>query len=180
MIITISGQPGSGKSTAATLLAQRLGYRHYSIGDLRRRMAAERGITLAALNTLGETTDFTDRKPDEYQRHLGEAEDNFVIDSRLGFYFIPHSVKVFLKADLAVRAQRVFQDDRNAEQFATLRGAATTLHEREASDTRRYRKYYHIDWTDEKNYDLVVDTTALPPEDIVEHVLAFLRKKRLL
>ena len=35
MIITISGLPGSGKSTIGKMLAKKLGYKFYSMGDLR-------------------------------------------------------------------------------------------------------------------------------------------------
>ncbi len=112
MIITISGQAGSGKSTVARMLAKKLGFKHYSMGDLRRKMALKKGITLAELNKLGEKEDFTDKDVDEHQKRLGEKEDNFVIDGRTSFHFIPHSVKVYLKAGIKERAKRVFQDER--------------------------------------------------------------------
>ena len=44
MKITLSGMVGSGKSTNAKLFAKELGYKHYSVGDLMREMAKERGI----------------------------------------------------------------------------------------------------------------------------------------
>ncbi len=96
LIISISGKAGSGKSTVSRLLAKNLGFRHYSMGDLRRKMAAGRGMTLAELNSLGEKEGFTDREVDEYQKKLGIKETNFVIDGRTSFHFIPHSVKYTL------------------------------------------------------------------------------------
>ena len=112
MIITISGMPGSGKSTIAKILAQKLGYKHYSIGDLRGKMALDRHLTIDELNELGKREGWTDREPDEYQKKLGHEEDNFVIDSRLGFYFIPHSFKLFLTVDPEVAAERIFPNQR--------------------------------------------------------------------
>ena len=117
MIVTISGQAGSGKSTVAKLLARALHYRHYSIGDMRRRMATERGLTLAQLNALGEAEAFTDQDVDEFQRKLGEEEDELVIDGRTSWYFIPHSTKVYLDARLGERAKRVFSEERESERF---------------------------------------------------------------
>ncbi|MBU0540313.1 AAA family ATPase, partial [Patescibacteria group bacterium] len=67
MIITISGVPGSGKTTVAKILAERLGMKFYSMGDLRGKMATERGLTIDELNKLGETEAFTDNDVDTYQ-----------------------------------------------------------------------------------------------------------------
>ncbi|NIO22939.1 MAG: AAA family ATPase, partial [Candidatus Aenigmarchaeota archaeon] len=72
MIITIAGQAGSGKSSVAEFLAKRLGFKRYSMGDLRRKAAYERGMTLAEFNKLGEKDDFTDRFVDELQEKLGK------------------------------------------------------------------------------------------------------------
>ena len=44
MIITISGKAGSGKSTVGRIVAQELNYEHYSMGDLQRLYAKEKGI----------------------------------------------------------------------------------------------------------------------------------------
>ncbi|MCX6741353.1 MAG: AAA family ATPase, partial [Candidatus Parcubacteria bacterium] len=46
MIITLSGKPGSGKTTVAKILAEKLGYKFYSTGDLRGQMAMKRGLTI--------------------------------------------------------------------------------------------------------------------------------------
>ena len=64
MIITISGKPGSGKSTVAKIIAAKLGLNKYSIGDLRGKMALDRGITIDELNEVGEKEDFTDKEAD--------------------------------------------------------------------------------------------------------------------
>ncbi len=95
MIIVISGSPGSGKSTVGKILAKDLGYKFYSMGDLRGQMAMERGLTIDQLNEIGKTEDWTDRAADEYQKKLGETEDNFVIDSWAGFHFLPQAFKIF-------------------------------------------------------------------------------------
>ena len=52
MRITISGKAGSGKSTVAKLLSEKLNLRHYSIGDLMRAIADEKGLNLLELNKI--------------------------------------------------------------------------------------------------------------------------------
>ncbi len=170
-VITLTGTPGSGKSTLAKLLAERLGYTHYSIGDVRRDYATKRGITLAELNRLGEGEEDTDTQFDEYQRRLGETEDDFVIDCRLGFHFIPRSVKLFVDADEQVRAQRLMQRDSVGEQAAHVDEAMRLNKERLESDRRRYVRLYGVDPFSMTNYDLVLDTTNKRPEPLVEEVL---------
>ncbi len=74
MIITISGIAGSGKSTVAKLLAKRLGYRHYSIGDFMREMAKERKVSLLELSKEAEKGHSIDKELDEKQRELGKKK----------------------------------------------------------------------------------------------------------
>lgn len=175
MIIAIAGQAGSGKSSVATALAKRLGYKHYSIGDLRRHAAEKRGMTLAEYNKLGETDPSTDKEADAFAEKLGKEEDNFVIDGRMIFHFIPHSVKVFLHADLNERAKRVYQDERKAEHFHNLDDVKQALEEREKSDRTRYKKYYTLDSFNKEHHDLVIDTSDLNVDEVVSRIMDFLK-----
>lgn len=179
MIISISGQAGSGKSTISKLLAKRLGYKHYSGGDMRRKIARERGLTLAELNKLGETDETTDKEADNSIKKLGETEDNFVIDGRLAFHFIPHSFKILLKADLDTRAKRVYKDKRISEKFEDMEAAKKMLTVRDKSDLYRYEKYYGLNHLEDQNYDLVIETIN-NPDKTVEKIISVLKEKGLL
>ncbi len=171
MIITISGMPGSGKSTVGKILAKQLGYRFYSMGDLRGKMALERGMKLDELNKLGESEEWTDREVDEYQKKLGQTEDNFVIDGRLSWYCIPQSFKVFLTVKIEEGARRIFKKQRPDEQHAaTVEDMVAQIRSRVASDNTRYRKWYGVQFDDPKNYNLTLDTTALPPKQVVARI----------
>ena len=180
MIITISGLPGSGKTTVGKLLAEKLGFKFYSIGDLRGKMAMEQGLTIDELNELGMKEDWTDKEVDEYQKKLGMKEDNFVIESRLGFYFIPHSFKVFLKVNLKTGAERIFRDPRPDEKKkGSVEEEIEGIKKRMESDKSRYKKYYGItDFTDERHFDLVIDTTNLTPEEVVERIIEEIQKRK--
>lgn len=171
MIVTITGFSGSGNSSIAKMLAEKLRYKHYSAGDMRRKMANDREMTLAELNKLGETESWTDIEADKLIENLGKEEDNFVMDAKIGYHFIPHSFKIYLKADLLTRAKRVFQDKRKEEMFKTLEEVEEAFKKKLKSDKKRYKKYYNIETYTGKGFDFVLDTTNLSKEEICEIIL---------
>jgi len=182
MIITVAGNPGSGKSTVAKLLAQKLGLRHFSVGDLMREMAKERNLSLADLGKIAEGDRSIDVALDERQIQLGRTEDDFVIDGRLSFHFIPQSLKVFLDAELKTRAERIWKDVkvknlRKEEQVETIREIVDQIQRREKSEKIRYEKYYHLNPYDLKHYDLVIDTTSISAEEAADKVVEFVQKR---
>lgn len=179
MIIAICGEAGSGKNSVGRELAQRLGYKFYSMGDLRREMARKRGLSLAEFNKLGEEQDFTDKEVDRFQEELGRKEDNFVIIGRTSAHLIPHAFKVFLDADIEERTRRVFQDSKNRkeERYSSLEEAREAIVERRRSDEVRYRKYYGINPFDKKGYDLAIDNTKIGISEVVDLIMAELRKR---
>ena len=178
MIITISGKPGSGKSTVGRMIAERIGFRFYSVGDIRGRIAVKRGITLEELNRIAAEDDTLDREQDMHIEELGREEDNFVIDGRMAFHFIPHSLKVFLDVDIEVSAERVFSDIRDDEErCSSVDEMAERLKSRQSSDQKRYLRYYGLDYLDTGNYDIVIDTSGKAVEDIVDMIIDNIRRK---
>ena len=175
MIITISGTVGSGKSSVGILIAKKLGFKYYCIGDLRREMAKKRGISLAELNKLGEKDPSTDTEPDKFAEEKGKTEDNFVMVGRTSFHFIPKSVKIFLYVDTKTGAERVLNHSRNDEKYKNLNEAIEKIRMRLESDDARYRKYYNLDVFDKKNYDYIIDTTNLTIKKVVDGIIEKIR-----
>lgn len=179
MIIAFSGAPGSGKSTIAQRLADKLGWPRYYMGGLRREAAGKRGLTLAEYNKLGETDIQTDQEVDLYQKELGTKEDNFVIEGRTSWYFIPQALKIYLDVDPEIGAKRIFtnlsQKNQRNEGLAlnSWQDVLASNQERIASDNRRYGQYYEIDVYDHKNYDFYLDTTNLGPDEVFLAILKF-------
>lgn len=176
MRITISGKPGSGKSTIAKAIAKKLSYRHYSVGDFMRQIAEEKGMTVLELSKLAEKSTDIDKQLDEKQIRLNK-EDNFVIDSRLGFHFIPGSIKIFLDIGDEEAAKRIFRQNRKEEkENKTLKETLDNIKKRGKSEILRYKKYYKLDCYDKKHYDFIIDTTKMNAGEVVEAVMGFLRK----
>lgn len=177
MIISLAGLPGAGKSTVKKLLAEKLGLKSYGMGDLRGKMALERGMTIDEFNALGMTESFTDKDVDGFQEQLGKTEDDFIADGWVSWHFIPHSFKVFLSIDPRIGAERIFnarknEKDRDDEPlYHSVEETQEILTGRVTQNRARYEKWYQIDYMNMGNYDLVVDTTHLTPEQVVEQIL---------
>lgn len=170
MIITISGIAGSGKSTVAKLLAKKLSLKHYSTGDFMREIAEKKGISLLELSRLAEKDQSTDIELDKRQKSLGKTQDNFVIDARLGFHFIPNSIKVFLEVDLNEAAKRIFNEKRQHEQYKDIQESIEKIKTRLKSEEKRYKEYYNLNYQDKKHYDIIIDTTKITPDEVVNAI----------
>ena len=138
MRITISGKAGSGKSTVAKLLSEKLKLRHYSIGDLMRAMASEKGMSLIELNKIAEKDKSIDLELDSKLKEMGKAKDNFVVDGRLTAFFIPNAdARVFLETDDKIRAERILKDKREHEKSRDINEMIEKINKREESERKR-------------------------------------------
>ena len=176
MKITIGGLGGTGKSTIAKKLAKQLGYKHYSSGDMQRALAKERGLTITEWGSKEKEDAKYDNMVDEKTRQLGLTEDNFVIDGWLAAHFVPQAIKIFLKGDLKTRAKRI-TIPREAESFNDLGTAIKTTRLREMVNRKRWLEFYNYDYTDENNYDLVIDTSNLNAGQVFDKVCKYVKKK---
>lgn len=178
-IITIAGKLGSGKSSTAKLVAKELSYKHYSTGDFMRSIANDRNISLAELGKIAETDDSIDKILDDHNLEIGKME-NVVLDSRLGFYFIPESFKVFLELDPEIAAERISEDKKvNPNRHTEATGAFDTkesiiekINTRLQSERKRYKELYGIeDQTAHDNFDLIIDTSKIPLEKVSQKII---------
>lgn len=174
-IITIGGRPGSGKSTSAKIIANQLGYTHFSSGDLFRAVSREHGQDLLQSNLAAEKEDGVsqiDQLVDQRLRDIGAQDDQFVIDSRMAWHWMPYSFRVFLDLDIEIAAERILggmtPERLEAEHIANDPASyAVSLRERLESEARRYQKMYQVNPYDLSNYDLIVDTKVHDVDAVV-------------
>ena len=154
MIITLSGQPGSGKTSVAKELAEKYGFVVISAGEQFRKLAAERGMTLEEFGSLAENDPSIDLAIDQRQKELSRQFPNVLVEGRLAGRTIEADMRIWLKTPLRIRAERIS----NRENIPVHRAYDET-HAREICELSRYKKYYDIDLTDLSCYDLVIDTS---------------------
>lgn len=183
MIITITGYPGSGKSTLGKGIAKELGLKHYSAGDFLRQISKERGMSLMQIQHEMKKDRKTDDELDKRTAELAKKEDDFVIDGRMAWHFVPKSIKVFVKVDLKKAAERVYKDtcrgtkERQGETCnVSVEETEANMRKRMQMNRQRYKKLYNQDFLDEKNYDIVVDTTTASSEETRAKALEEIRK----
>lgn len=171
-IITISGKPGSGKSSTADKVAELLSYTRHSSGDIVRHIISEQGMTLAEYNTQAKTNHNLDAEVDEMLRNLREKDD-IVVDSRLGFYWIPESFKVYLDLDIDVATVRIYKDatsnagrSKSGEGISSLADVASQVKNRMNDEQRRFRAMYHVDPYSLEHFDLIIDTSRHSPQTV--------------
>jgi len=181
-IITISGEPASGKSTVIDKLKkdyEAMGYKvHiYSVGHEFRRLAQERELSVGEFNKFVSDRGDIDKLIDEAVAKRGEEinskerpKEVFIFDSRLAFHNIPSSFSIRLTVDSNVAGQRVFGDNKRGKEdkYATVEEATEQTIKRKKAEIERYLKTYGVNLEDPKNYNLLIDTSFSSIEDIAK------------
>jgi len=157
MQITVSGLPGSGTTTLSRLLAEYYELELVSSGEIFRRMAKERGMSLAEFGALAEKDPSIDLDIDKNQKSIIHTQDNLILESRLAGHMaegVPNVLKIWIKAPTLTRVKRIQRREKSVSFDEEL---AKTV-EREKSEALRYKNYYGIDITDLSIYDIVIDS----------------------
>lgn len=169
VVVTISGPPGAGTTTAAKMLAERLDVAFLSTGEIFRKMADERGMSLEEFGDHVEDHPEIDRELDRRQKERA-LDGDVVLEGRLSGVVaddVPDALTVYLRCSPKERARRVAERDGMDEETAFDR-----IWQREAQEKDRYMRVYGVDPDDPDHYDLVLDSGRLGPEGIVEEILA--------
>ena len=173
MLITITGKPCSGKSTAAKLIVEQHGFTRIGVGDMFKEEAKKRGLSAEEFNALCMNDPSYDYFIDKMTEQKGielEGQD-FIFDSRLAWHFVPVSFKVFVDLDEDTMAYRLVNSDREGkEKYDDYEKAKKTVINRTKLENKRYKKIYGVDMFDLSNYDFVVDSKNLSQQEVADAI----------
>jgi len=175
LVITIGGKSGSGKGTVSDMLVKKLGYEYLSVGNMKRELAKQMGLSIYEFDVLGDVpgnAEKFDKQYEDMQRDL-DPQGAIILDSRLGFYCQPKAFNVFLEVDIKEAARRIMDAGRWSDETAynTLEEAINETQARNDAMQKRYLKLYDIDYFDPIHYDLVIDTTDKTPEEVLDLII---------
>ena len=176
--ITITGDLGSGKSAVSRILCDRTGFTYVSTGRIQRQLAEELGLDTLEMNRRADVDPSIDERIDGIFAELGKKAEGYIVDSRMAWFFLPDSFKVFLKIDVRLAATRILSDpNRSSEQYDSIEDAIPKILARKQSENERFLKKYGADGTNLDNFDLVVDTGNRTPDEVAGLILKGLEMK---
>jgi cytidylate kinase len=170
MHITITGDLGSGKSTVAKKLCARLGFNYLSTGIIQRKMAAKQGVDTLELNYMAEGDANIDEYIDNQVKKINHQKEPHILDSRMAWFFIKESFKVYLTVDPLIASQRVISDGKRSNEpvFENPIEKSKNLIERRTAEIKRFNKKYGVDCSAEENFDAIIDTGNLSVDEVTE------------
>ena len=196
-IITISGEPASGKSTVVKVIEEKYkkcGYKVHiiSVGEVFRETIKKeylkmypdkKDANLADIQSdvaFMESRKDIDEKIDEEIRRKGIEisskelpNDVYIIDSRLAWSNIPESFSVRLIVSEQIAGKRVFDDNTRGkeDQYDTLEDATEKTRKRKLGEIERYKQRYGVELNNPDNYKLVIDTSYSNIEELADIVI---------
>ncbi|MGP3667502.1 MAG: (d)CMP kinase [Candidatus Bathyarchaeota archaeon] len=172
LVITVGGLHGTGKSTYAKALAKIFNLKHLSAGEMFRKIAEEKGLSLLDLTSMAGKTVEIDTIIDSRVKEESR-KGSVVIDGLLSAWMVGElaDVKIYLYASDDVRFRRIAQRDNMSYEEAKK----VTL-EREKAEKERFKRYYGIDLEDLTIYDLALNTGPLPFESSIKVLTGALKE----
>ena len=170
MIITIGGLAGTGTTTAAQLLSEKMGIDYISAGYVFREMAREHNMSVLEFSAFAEGNDDIDKEIDKRQAEMAKSADNLIVECRLSAYFVEADLKLWLVTPFDVRSGRIAERESKSVELASEEIIA-----REKSEALRYMDIHNIDISNMDIYDLIINTGTFVPEKVSEIILTTLK-----
>ncbi len=174
MLISITGNLGSGKSTICSILRDKYGFEIFSTGNINREVARKLGISALELNKRLKADHSLDDEIDSTVTRISieRKDDKLIFDSRMAWHFAKDTFKIFLTIDPSEAARRVMLNPRGEEEkYSSVEDARNGLIARGNVERERFMDIYGVDYFDNNNYNLIVDTTSRTPDEIVKIIM---------
>lgn len=165
--ITLSGLAGSGKTTVGELIKSNLGYNFVSIGNYSRQFAKNNyNMTINEFQEKCKQEPELDFQLDKNFKKLCNGQKGVVIDYRLGFKFIDRAFHVLLRVSDDIAIERIKQANRSDEL-----STSDSISNRNSTMRKRFLDKYDVDFMDENNYDLVLNTDYMNSSQVASKII---------
>lgn len=175
MLLTIGGPPGSGTSTLANMLKDKLNLHYEYAGAVFRKMAKEKKMSLEEFGEYATAHPEIDRELDDKMITIAKTPGNHLLEGRMVGALVSRknipSVKIWVDASLDIRAKRLMVRDHFAYDEAIQK-----MTRRDECDKKRYLDLYSIDPATDNCYDLKLMSDNLLPEQLAEIIISFVNK----
>lgn len=200
--IAISGPPGSGSTSTAKILAEKLNLNYFSPGRLYKDIAtgkfetqfyanifkelcAKRNLEIPSFNEKDDSNGAVNLWQTEFGKSpkLHEAIDELqiilsekggiVIDGKLSLHMLRKAdTKIWMFADLEERAKRTVKRD-----GIDPEKSVEIVKKRESFERTEWNKIYGFDYLDQESQaHIKIDTTQKTSEQVADEILNFLDK----
>ena len=169
MKITIFWLAWSGTSTIWKLLSEKLEYEFMSSWNIMRQWASDLWYSLYDFESeYIKNDDSFDKNLDTKVREYWLNNDDFIFESRLAWYFIPDSFKIYLKCDESIRYNRI-----QKREAIPLVEVIEKNQKREKQLVTRYAKIYpQIEFPpNDTIFDLLIDVDSITPEEVIDLIM---------
>lgn len=171
MKICISGFAGSGKTTIAKKLNEKLNYPIINITF--KDLAKEKNLTLEEIQKLAEKDKTIDLELDKLIVKRANELENCIISTWLGPWIVKDAnIRIFLFAPLEERAKRISERDK-----MTFEEALKHVKKRDNQNIKRYKRLYNIDIRNTEIFELIINTSKLTVEQTTYLIYALVKIK---
>jgi CMP/dCMP kinase len=173
--VAISGMPGCGSTTAGRLLAKKLRMDFFSSGEYFKSLAE--GKTKGALKFFASEKGSSKNLHESIdQMQIEKAKKgNIVCEGKLAIHFLKNIVdhKIWFKASQYVRAERYSRRD-----DIEFKEALSIVKEKDSLERKIFLEIYGFDtFNQEKDADIIIDTSHKNPDEIVQEIMVFIKNK---
>jgi len=176
--ISLSWPAWSGKSSLINAIVEKYGMETADVGQIFRQRALEKSLTIAEYDKLVEMNPQEDVEIDKALKEIVQhCPHDIIVSWRVGFHFLPDIVSIRLDVDPQEWAQRIFLDDRWAQEkkYASVEDALKSNADRMSRAKNRLLKLYGVDFTDTSHYTKIIDTTGKTFEENFEALDEFIQ-----
>ncbi len=177
MIITISGDAGTGKTTIAARLSKELKIPYFYAGAIFRDIAREKHMSVIDLGEVAESSPDIDRSIDDKMLHILQTTDTGIVEGRLSGYLawknhIP-SIRIFLKASPSKQAERLAH-----REGYSLKEGLKEVKIRDSKDWQRYKILYGVNKKVENSWHTdIINTDELDIDGVYNAVTKIVNSK---